>query len=65
LDVACVRTVKTTNNAIAVQIVHSNRCGSRDIEYLGTGHTPEALKAFARQQLHANPDTFDLGDGGL
>jgi hypothetical protein len=64
--VAFVRTVKTASNATAVQIVYSNRRGSRDIEHIGSAHSPqevEALKAVARQRLHANQDSFDFGDG--
>jgi hypothetical protein len=64
--VAFVRTVKTASKATAVQIVYSNRRGSRDIEHIGSAHSPqevEALKAVARQRLHANQDSFDFGDG--
>jgi hypothetical protein len=64
--VAYVRTVKTASGAVAVQIVHSNRGGSRDIEHIGSAHTPaevETLKAAARQRLHAGQDTLDFGDG--
>jgi Transposase DDE domain len=64
--VAYIRTVKTASRATAVQIVHSNRRGSRDIEHIGSAHTPEdveTLKAVARQRLHARQDTLDLGDG--
>lgn len=66
MAVAFVRTVKTASNATAVQIVYSNRRGSRDIEHIGWAHSPqevEALKAVARQRLHANQDSFDFGDG--
>jgi hypothetical protein len=64
--VAFVRTVKTASNATAVQIVYSNRRGSRDIEHIGSAHSPqevEALKAVGRQRLHANQDSFEFGDG--
>jgi len=64
--VAYVRTVKTASGALAVQIVHSNRRGSREIEHIGSAHSPEgveALRAAARQRLHANQDTLDFGDG--
>jgi hypothetical protein len=64
--VAYVRTVKTASRATAVQIVHSNRRGSRDIEHIGSAHTPEeveVLKAVARQRLHAGQDSLDFGDG--
>ena len=33
---AYVRTVRTGSGATAVQIVHGSRCGSRDIEHLGS-----------------------------
>jgi hypothetical protein len=64
--VAYIRTVKTASGAVAVQIVHSNRRGSRDIEHIGSAHTPdevEVLRAAARHRLHINQDTFDFGDG--
>jgi hypothetical protein len=44
--------VKTSSGATAVQIVHSSRRGSRDIEHLGSTHDDgqlELLKAAARQ----------------
>jgi len=66
--VAYVRTVKTGSGATAVQIVHSNRRGSREIEHIGSAHTPaevEVLKTVARQRMHANQDTLDLDDGRL
>jgi hypothetical protein len=66
--VAYVRTVKTASGATAVQIVHSNRRGSREIEHIGSAHTPaevEVLKTLARQRMHANQDTLDLDDGRL
>jgi hypothetical protein len=66
--VAYVRTVKTASGAIAVQIVHSNRRGSREIEHIGSAHTSgevEVLKTVARQRLHANQDTLDFDDGQL
>jgi len=58
--------VKTASDATAVQIVHSSRKGSRDIEHVGSAHTDvdlELLKAAARQRLHANQDVLDFGDG--
>ena len=66
--VAYVRTVKTGSGATAVQIVHSNRRGSREIEHIGSAHTPadvEVLKTVARQRMHANQDTLDLDDWRL
>jgi Transposase DDE domain len=59
-----VRTVKTSSGATAVQIVHSSHRGSRDIEHLGSAHTPaevELLKAAARQKLAAGQGELDLG----
>jgi hypothetical protein len=64
--VAYIRTVRTASKATAVQIVHSSRKGSRDIEHIGSAHTAEdveVLKAVARQRLHANQDSLDFGDG--
>jgi hypothetical protein len=66
--VAYVRTVKTASGAVAVQIVHSNRRGSREIEHIGSGHTPgevEVLKTVAQQRLHIDQDTLDFDDGQL
>jgi hypothetical protein len=61
-----VRTVKTASGARAVQIVHSSRKGSRDIEHIGSAHTDSdvaLLKAVARQRLAAGQGTLDLGLG--
>jgi hypothetical protein len=47
-----------------VQIVHSSRRGSRDIEHLGSEHTAaevELLKAAGRQKLAAGQGELDLG----
>jgi hypothetical protein len=58
------RTVKTSSGATAVQIVHSSRRGSRDIEHLGSAHTAaevELLKTAARQRLAAGQGVLDLG----
>jgi hypothetical protein len=66
VGVAYIQTVTTASNATAVQIVHSSRKGSREIEHIGSAHTPEdveVLKAVARQRLHANQDSLDFGDG--
>jgi hypothetical protein len=62
--VAYVRTVRTASGATAVQIVHSSRRGSRDIEHLGSAHSEEeleALKAAARQRLADGQAELDLG----
>lgn len=59
-----VRTVKTASGATAVQIVYSNRRGSRDIEHIGSAHDAarlEVLKAAARQRLAAGQGELDLG----
>ncbi len=58
-----VRTVKTGSGATAVQIVHSSRRGSRDIEHIGSAHDDaalELLKAAARQRLAAGQGELDL-----
>ena len=63
---AYVRTVKTASGATAVQIVHSTRRGSRDIEHVGSAHDDaelEALKAAAGQRLAAGQTELDLGLG--
>ena len=59
-----VRTVRTASGATAVQIVHSSRRGSRDIEHIGSAHDEaelELLKAAARQRLAAGQGELDLG----
>jgi hypothetical protein len=59
-----VRTVKTGSGARAVQIVHSSRRGSRDIEHIGSAHSDAEvalLKATARQRLAAGQGVLDLG----
>ncbi len=64
---AYVRTVRTASGATAVQIVHSTRGGSRDIEHIGSAHDEaelEVLKAAARQRLNAGQRELDLGLGG-
>jgi hypothetical protein len=64
--VTYVRTVKTESGVTVVQIVHSNRRGSRELEHIGSAHSPaevEVLRAAARQRLHAHQDAFDVGDG--
>jgi hypothetical protein len=64
--VAYVRTVKTASGATAVQIVHSSRGGSRDIEHIGSAHDEaelEVLKAAARQRMAAGQGELDLGMG--
>lgn len=61
---AFVRTVKTKSGATAVQIVGSNRRGSRQIEDLGSAHTDAevaALKAAATDRLASGQQKLDLG----
>lgn len=61
---AYVWTVKTASGARAVQIVHSSRKGSRDIEHIGSAHDDvelELLKAVSRQRLAAGQGELDLG----
>jgi hypothetical protein len=56
--------VKTASGATAVQIVHSSRKGSRDIEHIGSAHDDvglELLKTVARQRLAAGQGELDLG----
>jgi hypothetical protein len=62
--VAYVRTVRTASGATAVQIVYSNRRGSRTMKHVGSAHDEaelEALKAAARQRLAAGQGELDLG----
>jgi hypothetical protein len=61
--VAYVRTVRTASGARAVQIVHSQRRGSREIEHIGSAHADadlELLKAVARQRLAAGQGELQL-----
>jgi len=61
--VAYIRTVKTASGARAVQIVHSSRKGSRDIEHIGSAHDEvelELLRTVARQRLAAGQGELDL-----
>jgi hypothetical protein len=62
--VAYVRTVRTASGARAVQIVHSSRRGSRDIEHIGSAHDDaelELLKTVARQRMAAGQGEFGFG----
>ena len=61
---AYVRTVRTASGATAVQIVHSSRRGSRQIEHVGSTHDDAelaALKAAAAQRLAEGQLHLDLG----
>jgi hypothetical protein len=58
-----VRTVRTASGATAVQIVYSNRRGSRTMDHIGSAHDEadlEALKAVAYQRLAAGQAELDL-----
>jgi hypothetical protein len=62
--VAYVRTVRTASGARAVQIVHSSRRGSRDIEHIGSAHDDaelELLKTVARQRMAAGQGESGFG----
>jgi hypothetical protein len=59
-----VRTVKTSSDGTAVQIVDSCHRGSRQVEHMGSAHDDgelELLKAVARQRLAAGQGVLDLG----
>jgi hypothetical protein len=61
-----VRTVKTKSGATAVQVVWSSRCGSREIEHIGSAHDDaelDALKAAAGQRIAAGQPELGLGLG--
>jgi len=61
-----VRTVKTGSGATAVQVVWSNRGGSKRMDHIGSAHTPEdveILKAVANQRMAEGQDELDFGDG--
>jgi len=61
-----IRTVKTSSDATAVQIVYSYRRGSREIEYLGSAHSGaevELLKAAGQGELDLGLQS-DAGSGG-
>nr|WP_157980498.1 hypothetical protein [Kocuria sp. CPCC 104605] len=61
-----VRTVKTASGATAVQVVWSNRLGSKRMDHIGSAHTPEdveILKAVAQQRMAEGQDELDFGGG--
>ncbi|WP_072477611.1 hypothetical protein [Amycolatopsis australiensis] len=55
---AYVRTVKTASGARAVQIVHSSRRGSWDIEHIGSAHEIFAVHT-TKPQLNSQHPTQD------
>ena len=63
---AYVRTVKTASGATAVQIVHSNRRGSKTIDHIGSAHSDvevAALKTVAARRLAAGQGELELDLG--
>ena len=59
-----IRTVRTASGATAVQVVYSEKRGSKSMRHLGSAHTPEdlaALKAQAQRLLDGDQITLDLG----
>ncbi len=54
------RTVKTASGARAVQIVHSSRRGSRDIEHIGSAHDDAALEGQITIGLLTDASGFPL-----
>jgi hypothetical protein len=62
--VAYVRTVRTASGATAVQVVWSNRRGSRQIEHIGSAHGEDELvmlRHVAAERLAAGQAELDLG----
>ena len=61
---AYVRTVRTSSEAVAVQVVWKSRRGSRDIEHLGSAHTDaevQVFKAVAAQRIADGQDELPFG----
>ena len=59
-----VRTVRTSSEAVAVQVVWKSRRGSRDIEHLGSAHTDaevQVFKAVAAQRIADGQDELPFG----
>ncbi|WP_408930265.1 hypothetical protein ACKFR8_00315 [Corynebacterium axilliensis] len=59
-----IRTVKTASGATAVQVVWSEHRGSKKLQQVGSGHSPdqvEQLKVQARRLIDADQLTLDLG----
>ncbi|MGX4761413.1 IS1634 family transposase [Corynebacterium minutissimum] len=59
-----IRTVKTASGATAVQVVWSEHRGSKKLQQVGSGHSPdqvEQLKAQARRLIDVDQLTLDLG----
>lgn len=63
-----IRTVTTASGVTAVQIVHSNKRGSRNIGHIGSAHTDAelaALKAEAAQRLQGDELADDVSGGSV
>lgn len=59
-----IRTVTTASGATAVQVVYSERQGSKKLEHIGSAHTDDELamlKAQAQRLLDGDQMTLDLG----
>lgn len=59
-----IRTVRTASGATAVQVVYSQKRGSKTMKHLGSAHTDEdlaALTAQAQRLVDGDQMTFDLG----
>ena len=62
--VVYVRTIVTRSGATAVQVVWKSDRGSRQIEHIGSAHSPaevELLKAVAVQRITAGQDELPFG----
>jgi hypothetical protein len=56
------RTVKSTSGATVVQIVHSSRRGSREIEHIGSAHDEVELEALG---MSRQPSTRKIREYGI
>lgn len=59
-----IRTVTTASGATAVQIVHSEKRGSKNLTHIGSAHTPEdlaLLRAKAQRLVDGDQMSLDLG----
>lgn len=45
-----VRTVKTASGATAVQVVWSNKRGAKEMDHIGSAHTPEDVGLFGPER---------------
>lgn len=59
-----IRTVKAASGATAVQIVHSEKRGAKNLTHIGSAHTPEDLaflRAKAQRMVDGGQLSLDLG----